>query len=162
LWKLLIGKNQGPEVFGHVVGVAVHNAGRLPAHETTLGIGTIAIDPVEVRPPPRPRLDRFLADGFQRNAARRVPGFRTFIDPGRSLPTGPPGAILAATIEIDGQINPVRRGRNFEFAIMADTLPIVPQEDFDDVAIPQSPARFEVLRRQKNVQGAIRADELQV
>ena len=70
--------------------------------------------------------------------------------------------IVAFMIEVDGEIDPIAGGRDFELAVMADVLPIVAKEHFDDVAIPKPDVRRGVVGGQKEIQFAIRAAEEKV
>ena len=60
--------------------------------------------------------------------------------------------IVAFVIQVDGQIDPVARGRDLEFAVVADILPIVAQEHLHHVAVPKLVARAAALRGQEQIQ----------
>jgi hypothetical protein len=55
-------------------------------------------------------------------------------------------------IEIDSQVDPIARRRDFEFAVMPDVPPIVAQKHFNYIAVPQSNVRRRVVRGQEQVQ----------
>src|ERR1019366_1045808 len=102
------------------------------------------------------------ADGFQGNLAGGIPDLRLLVDARRGFPAGPPVAVLAAAVQVNGQVDPVGGGSNLELAIVPDVLPIVSQEHLHHVAVPEPPPRLPVLRWLKEVERAIWANEQQI
>ena len=65
-------------------------------------------------------------------------------------------------VEIDGEVNPIAGGSDFEFAIVADVLPVVAEEKFDDVLIPELKAIFAVVGRLPEIENFVRRDEEEI
>src|SRR5579862_1200937 len=59
--RMLLREDEGPEMFRHVVGIAIHHAGGLPAHEVPHRVRSQAVDAIQIRPPLGSRLHRMLA-----------------------------------------------------------------------------------------------------
>src|SRR5262249_47389650 len=129
----LFSEDQRSKVFGHVIRVAIGSASRLPAHEMALRIFAETIDAIEITAPSCARLDRMRADGFQRDLGGGVPHVIFFVDAALALPAGIPVGFVFFLSEIDGEIDPVAGGCDFEFAVVLDVSEIVAEEKFDDV-----------------------------
>jgi hypothetical protein len=138
-------------VFRHVVRVAVDDTRRLPAHKVTLRIRAEPINAIQVGSPLSPGFYRFLADGLQRYACRRVPNVVLLIDSSLALPSGIPRGVVAFLIQIDGQIDPVAGGRDLELALVLDVRPIVTQKKLNHVAVPEFEAIFSVIGGQPEI-----------
>src|SRR5712664_3064652 len=160
--SVLLGEDQGSKVFGNMIGVALDDAGRLPAHEMTLRIFTEAIDAVEVAAPFRARLYGLIADGLQRDARRGVPHVICLINPSESLKSGVPAGVVFLVIEINGQVDPVAGRGNLELTVVVDVCPIVAQKELNHVTVPELEAIFAGIRGEPEIQLVIRRDEQEI
>ncbi len=134
-------EDQCAEVLGHMIRIAMEDAGGLPTEEMAALVRRRAFDAIEVGAPLRAGRDGGTADRAKRDAGGGIPDVGGFVDARGSGPPGPQGGVVTLAIEVDGQIDPIAGGRDFEFAIAADVGPIVAQEHFDDVAVPELIAR---------------------
>ena len=142
-----------------MIGVAIDDAGLLPAHEMALRIFAEAVDAIEIGAPHGAVLDSLIADGLERDARGGVPDVLGFVDAALVLEAGIPFGAVGVVIEIDGEIDPVAGGSDFEFAIVADVLPVVAEEKFDDVFVPELEAIFAVVGRLPEIENFVRRDE---
>src|SRR5580704_18186498 len=91
-------------------------------------ISAYAFDAIQIRAPLCARFHVLIGHGRERNSGGSVPDFFLFVDACGGFPAGSPGLVVAVFIQVDGEIDPIAGGRNFELAIMADVLPIVAEE----------------------------------
>src|ERR1017187_10467794 len=124
-----------------MVRIAIDRTGRLPAEEMPPRIRPLALDAIEIRAPLRAGLHGPATDRAQRDARGGIPDVRRSIDARGGGPSGAPGLVVALVVEVDGQIDPIARGGDLEFAIVADVCPVVSQEHLDHIAIPELVAR---------------------
>src|SRR5216683_5984092 len=144
--SVLLTKNQRSKVFRHMVGIAVDDTGRLPAHEVTLRILAEPVYAIQVSAPFRAGLYRMFADSLERHTRRRVPDMVRFINPAQSLPAGIPVGLVFVMSQVDCQVDPIACRRNLELTVALDVGPIVSQKEFDHVPVPQLEAIFSVVR----------------
>ena len=108
LERWVLGKHDGAEIFGNVIGVAIDDTGLLPAHEMALRIFAEAVDAIEVSAPHGAVLDALVADGFERDARGGVPDMVGLID--AALVLEDPEAITVVDDESDLIKPPALRG----------------------------------------------------
>src|SRR4029077_15281020 len=96
-----------------------------------------AVDSIEVAAPFCAGLDGVFADGFQWDLGGSVPDGLFFVDAALALPAGVPRGFVLFLAEIEGEIDPVAGGGDFEFAIVLDVGEVVAEKELDDVAIPE-------------------------
>src|SRR6185312_10060180 len=154
--------HDGAEIFGNVIGVAIYDAGLLPAHEMTLRIFAETVDAIEIGAPHGAVLDALVADGFERYARGGVPDVIGLVDAALVFEAGVPFGAVGVVVEIDGEIDPVAGGSDFEFAIVADVLPVVSKEEFDDVFVPELEAVFAVVGRLPEIENFVGRDEEEI
>src|SRR5262245_17387097 len=138
-------------MFGNVVGVAVDDAGWLPAQKAAHGVGAKPVDAVQVDAPLGGRRHPFSTNGTQRHTRGRVPDAILLIDAALVLPARIPVGVIGVAIAVDGQIDPIAGGSNLKFAIEIDVVPIVTQEKLDDVAVPEFQAVLAVIGGQPKI-----------
>ena len=75
------------------------------------------------------------------------------IDAGLALPAGIPSrsVIVVLAVQVDGQVDPIPCRRDLELAIHLDIGPVVAEEEFDDIAIPEFQAIFAVVGGQPKI-----------
>src|ERR1035438_10252793 len=156
------GEEQRAEVLRHMIRIAIDHAGRLPAEEMPLCVRPLALDAIQIRAPFRARFHGSATDRAQRDARGGIPDVRRLIDARGGGPSGAPGLAATLAIEVDGQIDPVARGGDLEFAIVADVGPVVSQEHLDHIAIPELVARAAAQRGQEDIQLSVRTTEEQI
>src|ERR1022692_3153866 len=156
------GENERAEVLGYMVRIAIDHTGGLPAEEMPPRIGSLTLDAIEICAPLRAGLHGPATDRAQRDARGGIPDVRRFIDARGGGPSGAPGLVVALVVEVDGQIDPIARGGDLEFAIVADVCPVVSQEHLDHVAIPELVARAAAQRGQEDIQLTVRTTEEQI
>src|ERR1035437_5488954 len=116
-----------------MVRIAIDHTGRLPAEEMPPRIRPLALDAIEICAPLRAGLHGPATDRPQRDARGGVPDVRPFIDARCGGPSGAAGLLVALVVEVDGQIDPIARGGDLEFAIVADVCPVVSPAHLDPV-----------------------------
>ena len=162
LERWVFGKHDGAEIFGNVIGVAIDDAGLLPAHEMTLRVFAKAVDAIEIGAPHGAVLDALVTDRLEWDARGGVPDVVGFVDAALVLEAGVPFGAVSVVIEIDSKVDPIAGGSDFEFAIVADVLPVVAEEKFDDVFVPELEAIFAVVGREPEIQDFVRGDEEEI
>src|SRR5580698_1035978 len=128
-----------------MIGVAIDDAGLLPAHEMALRIFAEAVDAIEVGAPHGAVFDFLIAYGLERDLGGGVPDVLGFVDTALMLEAGIPFGAVSVVVKVNGEIDPVAGGGDFELAIVADVLPIVTEEEFDDIFVPELEAVFAVV-----------------
>lgn len=132
---------------------------RLPAHEMAGSVAAHTVNPIEVDSPFRASLNWFVTNSLERNARVRIPDLVRFIDPRERFPPRTPRMVKAVPVEIDRQIDPISRGRDFKLPVVSDIFPAITHEHFHDVSIPQVHPRLCVICGLENIQLRIRAAE---
>ena len=70
--------------------------------------------------------------------------------------------IIAFVIEVDRQVDPITCWCDFKLAIVTDVCPVVAEEHFDYIAVPETNALFAVVSGKEQIQVRVRAFEEQI
>ena len=84
------------------------------------------------------------------------------IDTSKTLPARIPIGVERVFVDVDGQIDPIASRSDLEFTIVFDIAPIVAEEKFNDVTVPQLQAVLRIVGGQPEIQFGVRANKQKV